>query len=102
MKIAFIIIAINIGFITAAQVRTDKCGLKLRAKNFVKLAWRTLDETGDKKLGFDEIEKTFSVLLWPNKFTKEMFDALDLNKDGVLSVKEAEAGMCIGKQSQIL
>ena len=91
MKTAFIIIATCIGFITAAQIRTDDCGLKLQARNFVRLAWRTL-KGGDRKLSFDEIEPTMSSLLWPNKFTKEMFDAIDLNKNGVVDVKGLTKG----------
>ena len=99
MKTAFIIIAVYIGFVNAAQIRTEECGLKLQAREFVNLAWRTLDATGDKKLQFDEVENTMSSLLWPNKFTKEMFAAGDLNKDGVISRKEARKGI-FGNQLQ--
>jgi len=82
-----------------AQIRTDDCGVKLQALNFAKLAWRTLDKTGDKKLSFDEIVPIMSALLWPNKFTKEMFDAMDAmdgkdtRKDGVLGIKGLRKGV---------
>ena len=102
MKPAFIIIALYIGFVTAAEIRAKECGLKLGSREFVKLAWRTLDATGDKNLQFDEIENTMSALLQPNKFNETMFAAVDLNKDGVLSGYEAMAGTYVGKQSDSL
>ena len=102
MKTFFIHIAVYIGFVIAAEIREQECGLKLQARDFVKIAWRALDATGDKKLQFDEVENTMSSLLWPNTFTEEMFVAGDLNKDGVISREEARKGTYVRKQSDSL